>query len=100
MKKKESLKLGSTMLSSAWLFCISTASYNLLNKAKDLPVINNPVLLFDNFSYKSEDSFYFSTSFLGEYYFKIQNLSIECSGIMMLRKNSQERLLECNRLKK
>ena len=96
MKKKESLKLGSTMLSSAWLFCISTSSYNSLNKAKDLTFISNPMLLFDNFSYKSEDNFYVSTPFPGEYYFKIQNLSIECSGLMMLPKNSQELLLECN----
>jgi len=52
MKNKKSLNLGSTTLSSAWLFSISKASYNLLNKAKDLPVISNLVLFFDNFSYK------------------------------------------------
>lgn len=95
MKKKASLKLGSTMLSSAWLFCISTASYNLLNKAKDLPVINNPMLLFDNFSYKSEDNFYVSTPFPGEYYFKTQNHFNVWSSLIM-RKNSPEQLLECN----
>lgn len=96
MKNYESLKLGSTMLLSAWLSCISTVSYNLLNKAKDLSVISNPILLFDNFSYKNEDSFYFSTPFLCDLYFKIQNLSIKCFGLTMLRKNSPERLLECN----
>jgi len=63
------------MLSSAWLFCISTTSYNLLNKATDLPIISNPVLLFANFSYKSEDSFYVSTTFPSEYYFKSKKIS-------------------------
>ena len=83
MKKKESLKLGSTMLSSAWLFCISTASYNLLNKAKDLPVISNLVLFFDNFSYKRENDFYVSTPLSGEYNFKTQNIFKVCSALIM-----------------
>jgi len=96
MENKKSLKLGSTMLSSAWLFCLSKASYKLLNKAKDLPVISNPVSLFDNFSNKSEDNFFVSSPFPCEYNFKTQDLYNKWSGLIMLPKNSPELLLECN----
>lgn len=85
------------MLPSAWMFCISTASYNSLNKANDLPlVLDNPVLLFHNFNYKSEDNFYVSTPLPSEYYFRTQNLFNEWANPIILPNNSPELFLECN----
>jgi len=96
MKKKESLKLGSTMFSSAWLFCISTASYNSLNKAKNLLDISKQMLLFENFINKSEDNFYVSTPLPCEYYFRTQNFINEWGYLTIQPKNSLELFLEFN----
>lgn len=69
MNEKQTLKLWSITLLSAFFSGILSTSCSSTKKEGDLPTIGKSVALFDDFNYKGEDDFYVSNPLPGEDYF-------------------------------